>query len=62
MTAIAEILVINREKNERRHIKHTKYVSIMEGKEIKVEFDRPTPLQIDGDTVLGAASYTVSAW
>lgn len=45
-----------------RHIKHTKYVSVMEGKEIKVEFDRPTPLQIDGDTVLGATSYTVSAW
>ena len=31
-----------------------------EGKDITVTFDRPTPLQIDGETVLGVTSYTVT--
>lgn len=43
------------------HIKHTKYVDVLEGNEITVEFDRPTPLQIDGETVLGVTSYTAYA-
>ncbi len=41
------------------HVKHTKIVDIREGHEITVEFDRPTALQIDGETVLGVTSYTV---
>lgn len=41
------------------HVKHTKMVDIREGHEITVEFDRPTSLQIDGETVLGVTSYTV---
>jgi diacylglycerol kinase family enzyme len=40
------------------HIKYTKNVEVLEGHEIKVEFDRPTALQIDGETVLGVTSYT----
>ena len=32
----------------------------LEGKDITVTFDRPTPLQIDGETVLGVTSYTVT--
>ncbi len=40
------------------HVKHTKYVTVLEGKEITVEFDRPTALQIDGETILGVTSYT----
>ena len=40
------------------HIKHTKYVEILEGKEIKVAFDRKTPMQIDGETVLDVEEYT----
>lgn len=44
-----------------KHIKHTKQVSILSGKEITVEFDRPAPLQIDGETVLNVTSYTVRA-
>ena len=39
------------------HIKHTKYVEILEGKEIKVAFDRPSPMQIDGETVLDVEEY-----
>lgn len=41
------------------HVKHTKMVEIREGHEVTVEFDRPTALQIDGETVLGVTSYTV---
>ena len=43
------------------HIKHTKMVAVHTGKEITVEFDRPTPLQIDGETVLGVTCYTAKA-
>ena len=41
------------------HVKHTEMVEIRKGHEITVEFDRPTALQIDGETVLGVTSYTV---
>jgi len=41
------------------HIRHTKNVAILEGHDIRVEFDRPTPLQIDGETISGVTSYTV---
>ena len=41
------------------HVKHTEMVEIRTGHEITVEFDRPTALQIDGETVLGVTSYTV---
>ncbi len=43
------------------HIKHTKMVAVHTGKEITVEFDRPTPLQIDGETILGVTKYTAYA-
>ncbi len=43
------------------HVKHTEMVKIMRGHEITVEFDRPTALQIDGETVLDVTSYTVSS-
>ena len=40
------------------HIKHTKMVAVHTGKKITVEFDRPTPLQIDGETILDITQYT----
>lgn len=40
------------------HVKHTNHVAIHEGKKITVEYDRPTALQIDGETILGVTSYT----
>ena len=43
------------------HIKHTKMVTILKGKEIKVEFDSPRALQIDGETVLDVKEYTARA-
>lgn len=43
------------------HVKHTKHISIITGKEIEVTFDQPTSLQIDGETVLGVTSYKATA-
>lgn len=40
-----------------KHLKYTKAVTIFEGKDIQVEFDRPAPLQIDGETVHNVRSY-----
>lgn len=42
------------------HVKYTNHVAVMKGKSITVEFDRPTPLQIDGETVLDVNSYTAT--
>ena len=41
------------------HVKHTDAVAVMEGKEITVKFDKPAPLQIDGETILNVSEYTV---
>ena len=41
------------------HVKKTKYVEVLEGKEIEVEFDAPCALQIDGETVLNVTKYKV---
>jgi diacylglycerol kinase family enzyme len=41
------------------HVKHTDVFDVLSGHRITVEFDRPTALQIDGETVLGVTSYTV---
>ena len=44
------------------HINHTEMVALHSGKEITVEFDSPTALQIDGETVLGVTSYKATAF
>lgn len=41
-----------------KHVNHKKMVSIHRGQKITVEYDRPTPLQIDGETITGVTSYT----
>ena len=43
------------------HVKHTDMVDIQTGHEISVKFDRPTPLQIDGETFLDVTTYTAKA-
>ena len=43
------------------HVKHKNMVAVHTGKEITVEFDRPTPLQIDGETILDVTKYTARA-
>lgn len=42
------------------HVQYRKQVEILTGKTITVEFDRPTPLQVDGETILDVTSYTAS--
>jgi len=39
------------------HVKYKKMVAIHTGHEISVEFDRPTPLQIDGETISDVTGY-----
>ena len=41
------------------HVKKTKMVKILTGKEITVKFAKPCALQIDGETVLNVTEYTV---
>ena len=43
------------------HVKRKKHVSVLTGKEITVRFDRPTPLQIDGETHLNVTEYSAKA-
>ena len=43
------------------HYKKKNMVKVATGKKIKVTFDRPTPLQIDGETVLDVLTYEVEA-
>ena len=44
------------------HVKATKFVEILEGKEISVKFTDPKPLQIDGETILGVTEYAAHAY
>lgn len=43
------------------HVKRTEMVEVLSGSEITVAFDRPTALQIDGETVAGVKEYRVAA-
>ncbi len=43
------------------HVKKTNMVAVHAGKEITVRFDKPAPLQIDGETVLNVSEYRVTA-
>lgn len=39
------------------HVKHTEMVKVITGKDITVKFDRPCPLQIDGETIVDVREY-----
>ncbi len=43
------------------HVKHDEMVAVLSGRNIKVRFDEPRPLQIDGETVSGVREYSVTA-
>lgn len=43
------------------HIKNKKYVTVLKGSDVTVEFDRPTALQIDGETMLNVSAYNVKS-
>ena len=40
-----------------KHFSFKKHVTVIEGKDFTVEFSQPTPIQIDGETVVGASGY-----
>ena len=42
------------------HVKNKDCVAVYSGKNITVRFDRPTPLQIDGETLLDVTEYSVA--
>lgn len=44
-----------------KHVTHTAIVDVLSGHRITVEFDRPSPLQIDGETVLNVKKYDVES-
>lgn len=41
------------------HVKHTEMIDIYEGYDIEVEFDTPSDVQIDGETIVGVTKYSV---
>ena len=44
---------------EGKHVKYTQYVTVLEGKDIEVNFDRSVSIQIDGETQNDVMSYRV---
>ena len=44
-----------------KHFSFKKNVTVIEGKEFTVEFSQPTPIQIDGETVVGQSKYHAAA-
>lgn len=42
------------------HIRHTDMVTILQGHDVSIRFDKPTALQIDGETVLNVTEYAVT--
>ena len=43
------------------HVKHSKMVALHQGHSITVKFDRPTALQIDGETIKNVSEYHVES-
>jgi diacylglycerol kinase family enzyme len=43
------------------HIKHEKIVTVLSGYDIKVSYDAPAAVQIDGETILDVMEYTATA-
>lgn len=41
------------------HVKHTEMFTPLEGNKITVKFDKPTAVQVDGETILGVTEYSV---
>ena len=43
------------------HVKYKKYVTVLTGSEIKVSFDRPCPMQVDGEVFPPVNEYRITA-
>ncbi|MCR5215637.1 MAG: hypothetical protein K6C69_01715 [Lachnospiraceae bacterium] len=57
----ARVLTILPQTYSGKHVKNTDYVEILEGYKISVEYDRPSPVQVDGETVLDVVRYEVES-
>ena len=44
------------------HVKYTKQINIRKCKSVTVKFDKPTALQVDGETIVGVTSYTAKSY
>ena len=44
------------------HVKYEKVIKIFKGKEVTVEFDKPTSLQLDGETITEVTTYTAKSY
>ena len=44
---------------EGKHVKYKQYVTVIEGNNIEVKFDRAVPIQVDGETSANATEYSV---
>ena len=44
---------------EGKHVKYKQYVTVIQGNDINVTFDRPVPLQVDGETLPETNSFGV---
>lgn len=44
-----------------KHIRYKEYVEVIEGSDIRVTFDRPVAVQIDGETIENVMKYEVEA-
>lgn len=44
-----------------KHIKHKSVVAVHQGHEISVTYDKPAPMQIDGETISDVPSYSVNS-
>lgn len=52
-----KLLILFKQIFSGTHVKNKDVIDVLTGHEITVEFDRPTALQIDGETVTGVLSY-----
>ena len=43
------------------HIKHEKIVTVLSGYDVKVSYDAPAAVQVDGETILDVTEYTATA-
>ena len=43
------------------HIKHKKIVTVLSGYDVKVTYDAPAAVQVDGETILDVTEYTATA-
>lgn len=57
--SVIKILTVFPKIYKGNHVNHTEILEFRAGHDVTVEFERPTALQIDGETIRNVTSYTV---